>query len=79
MSDKEARTKKTIAEFLGVEEATLTDEKKLVDDLGCDSLDEIELVMALEDDFGIAIPDEEADKCKTVKDVIDLVNRVTAS
>jgi acyl carrier protein len=79
MSDKEARTKKTIAEFLGVEESTLTDEKKLVDDLGCDSLDEIELVMALEDDFGIAIPDEEADKCKTIKDVVDLVNRVTAS
>ena len=68
MSDIEARVKKIIAEQLGVEESQVTNEKAFVADLGADSLDTVELVMALEDEFGIEIPDEDAEKitrCKT--------------
>ena len=68
MSDIETRVKKIIAEQLGVEESQVTNEKAFVADLGADSLDTVELVMALEDEFGIEIPDEDAEKsprCKT--------------
>jgi len=63
--------KKIIAEQLGVEESQVTNEKAFVADLGADSLDTVELVMALEDEFGIEIPDEDAEKINTVQNAID--------
>ena len=74
MSDIEARVKKIIAEQLGVEESQVTNEKSFVADLGADSLDTVELVMALEDEFGLEIPDEDAEKITTVQAAIDYAN-----
>ena len=74
MSDIEVRVKKIIAEQLGVEESQVTSEKSFVADLGADSLDTVELVMALEDEFGIEIPDEDAEKIATVQNAIDYAN-----
>lgn len=73
MSDIEARVKKIVAEQLGVNEAEVKTSSSFVDDLGADSLDNVELVMALEDEFGTEIPDEEAEKITTVQQAIDFV------
>jgi acyl carrier protein len=73
MSDIEQRVKKIVAEQLGVNEAEIKNESSFVDDLGADSLDTVELVMALEDEFETEIPDEEAEKITTVQQAIDYV------
>lgn len=74
MSEKEAKIKQIIAEKLGVSEDKVTPQAAFVDDLGADSLDQVELIMAFEDEFGVEIPDEEAEKLKTVKDALDYVD-----
>jgi acyl carrier protein len=74
MSDIEARVKGVVVEQLGVDEAEVTNAASFVDDLGADSLDTVELVMALEEEFGTEIPDEEAEKITTVQLAIDYIN-----
>lgn len=69
----EERVKKIIAEQLGVEEDDVTSEAKFVEDLGADSLDTVELVMALEEEFEIEISDEDAEKIQTVAAAVDFV------
>ena len=71
METIEQRVKKIVAEQLGVNEADIKPESTFVDDLGADSLDTVELVMALEEEFEIEIPDEDADKLKTVGDALE--------
>lgn len=73
MSTIESRVKQIVAEQLGVAAADLKPEIKFIDDLGADSLDEIELVMAIEDEFEIEIPDDQAEKIKTVQQAIDYI------
>ncbi len=73
MENVEQRVKKIVAEQLGVNEAEIKNESSFVDDLGADSLDTIELVMAFEEAFGIEIPDDDAEKIKTVKNAIDYI------
>lgn len=73
MTDIELKIKKMVAEQLGVEESQVTNEKAFVADLGADSLDTVELVMALEDEFGMEIPDDAAEKITTVQAAIDYI------
>jgi acyl carrier protein len=73
MSDIEQRVRKIVAEQLGVAEAEIKNEASFVDDLGADSLDTVELVMALEEEFECEIPDEEAEKITTVQQAITYV------
>jgi len=73
MSDIEQRVKKIVTEQLGANEADVKNASSFVDDLGADSLDTVELVMALEEEFECEIPDEEAEKITTVQQAIDYV------
>jgi acyl carrier protein len=73
-NNTEQRVIKIIAEQLGTEETETTPDKSITDDLGADSLDSVELVMALEEEFGIEVPDEDAAKLTTVQAVIDYIN-----
>lgn len=74
MSSMEERVKKIVAEQLGVKEDEVSNEASFVEDLGADSLDTVELVMALEEEFETEIPDEEAEKITTVQLAIDYIN-----
>ena len=73
MSDISERVKKIVVEHLGVEADKVTDSASFIDDLGADSLDTVELVMAFEEEFGIEIPDEAAEKILSVKDAVDYI------
>ena len=74
MENIEQRVKKIVAEQLGVNESEIKIESSFVDDLGADSLDTVELVMALEEEFDTEIPDEEAEKITTVQQAVDYIN-----
>lgn len=69
----ETRVKKIVVEQLGVKEEEITSQASFVDDLGADSLDTVELVMALEEEFGTEIPDEDAEKIVTVKNAVEYI------
>ena len=75
MSETETKVKQIIAEKLGVSEDKITATASFVDDLGADSLDQVELIMAFEDAFDIEIPDEDAEKLRTVKDALDYLQK----
>lgn len=77
MSDVADRVKKIVIEHLGVEDAQVKGEAKFIDDLGADSLDTVELVMAFEKEFDIDIPDEEAEKLRTVGDALKYLHEKT--
>ncbi|OGV25409.1 MAG: acyl carrier protein [Legionellales bacterium RIFCSPHIGHO2_12_FULL_37_14] len=74
MSNVESRVRKIVAEQLGVKEDELRNDASFVDDLGADSLDTVELVMALEEEFETEIPDEKAEKIMTIQQAIDYIN-----
>jgi acyl carrier protein len=74
MSSVEERVKKIVVEQLGVKEEEVNAEASFVDDLGADSLDTVELVMALEEEFKTEIPDDEAEKITTVQQAVDYIN-----
>ena len=79
MSGISEKIKSVIAEQLGVKPEEVTDQAKFVDDLGADSLDTVELVMALEEEYGIEIPDEDAEKLTTVGEAIKYIDEKIAS
>ncbi len=76
MSDIEARVKDIVVEQLGVNADEVTIDASFIDDLGADSLDTVELVMALEEEFECEIPDEQAEKITTVKEAVNYINSV---
>ncbi len=78
MADTANRVKKIVVEHLGVEEAKVTAEANFIDDLGADSLDTVELVMAFEEEFGVEIPDEAAEKIQTVQNAIEFIEKNAA-
>jgi acyl carrier protein len=75
MAGIEDKVKQIVVEQLGVDEAEVTASASFVDDLGADSLDQVELVMAFEEAFDIEIPDEDAEKIRTVQDAIDYIEK----
>ena len=75
MENIEQRVKKIVAEQLGVNEADVKIESSFVDDLGADSLDNVELVMRFEEEFGVEIPDEDAEKIQSVRDAIEYIEK----
>ena len=75
MSDTAERVQKIVVEHLGVEADKVTQDASFIDDLGADSLDIVELVMAFEEEFGVEIPDDAAEKITTVKDAIDYIDQ----
>ena len=75
MSETADRVKKIVVEHLGVETDKVTEDASFIDDLGADSLDIVELVMAFEEEFGVEIPDDAAEKITTVKDAIDYIDQ----
>ena len=75
MTDVAERLKKIVVEHLGVEESKVTLEASFIDDLGADSLDTVELVMAFEEEFSVEIPEDAAEKIATVKDAIEYVEK----
>ncbi len=77
MSDVLERVKKVVVEQLSVDEAAVTPEASFTSDLGADSLDTVELVMAFEEEFGCEIPDEEAEKIATVQDAVNYIEANT--
>jgi acyl carrier protein len=74
MSETAERVKKIVVEHLGVEQEKVTEDASFIDDLGADSLDIVELVMAFEEEFGVEIPDDAAEKITTVKDAISYID-----
>jgi acyl carrier protein len=74
-TDVANRVKKIVVEHLGVDEEKVTENAKFIDDMGADSLDTVELVMAFEEEFGCEIPDEAAEKIVTVKDAVDYISQ----
>lgn len=75
MTDVSERVKKIVVEHLGIDEGKVTESASFIDDLGADSLDTVELVMAFEEEFGCEIPDEAAEKIVTVKDAIQFIEQ----
>ena len=74
MSNTEEQVKKIVVDHLGIDESKVTPDSKFIDDLGADSLDTVELVMAFEEKFGIEIPDDAAETISTVQNAIDFIN-----
>ena len=75
MSNIAERVKKIVVEHLGVDEAKVVEGASFIDDLGADSLDTVELVMAFEEEFGCSIPDDAAEKIRTVTDAVDFIEK----
>ena len=72
--DISSKVKKIVADHLGIDESKVSEESSFIDDLGADSLDTVELVMAFEEEFECEIPDDAAEKIQTVKDAIDFIS-----
>ncbi len=78
MSDIAERVKKIVVEHLGVDDAKVKEDASFIDDLGADSLDNVELVMAFEEEFGIEIPDDAAETIQTVGDAVEFIKKNAA-